>query len=40
MPAPAGMILEPVQGEGGVIPAPDAWLRRMREITADRGPSR
>ncbi|MFI2436397.1 diaminobutyrate--2-oxoglutarate transaminase family protein [Streptomyces sp. NPDC018693] len=33
---PAGMILEPVQGEGGVIPAPDAWVRRMREITADR----
>jgi diaminobutyrate-2-oxoglutarate transaminase len=35
--APAGMILEPVQGEGGVIPAPDGWLRRMREITAARG---
>ncbi|WP_329414331.1 diaminobutyrate--2-oxoglutarate transaminase family protein [Streptomyces sp. NBC_00704] len=34
--SPAGMILEPVQGEGGVIPAPDAWLRRMRQITADR----
>jgi diaminobutyrate-2-oxoglutarate transaminase len=34
---PAGMILEPVQGEGGVIPAPDAWLRRMRAITAERG---
>ena len=27
VPAPAGMIVEPVQGEGGVIPAPDAWLR-------------
>ena len=36
VPHPAGMILEPVQGEGGVIPAPDAWLRRMREITAAR----
>ncbi|MCX5400202.1 diaminobutyrate--2-oxoglutarate transaminase family protein [Streptomyces sp. NBC_00102] len=36
VPAPAGMILEPVQGEGGVNPAPDAWLRRMREITAER----
>lgn len=36
LPAPAGMILEPVQGEGGIIPAPDAWLRRMREITESR----
>ncbi|MER6676276.1 diaminobutyrate--2-oxoglutarate transaminase family protein [Streptomyces sp. NPDC000983] len=36
VPLPAGMILEPVQGEGGVIPAPDAWLRRMRRLTADR----
>ncbi|MET8326898.1 diaminobutyrate--2-oxoglutarate transaminase family protein [Streptomyces sp. NPDC005181] len=35
-PAPAGMILEPVQGEGGVNPAPDGWMRRMREITAAR----
>ena len=34
---PAAMLLEPVQGEGGVIPAPDAWLRRMREITSARG---
>jgi diaminobutyrate-2-oxoglutarate transaminase len=33
---PAGMILEPVQGEGGVIPAPDTWMRRMRQITAAR----
>ncbi|MFD9504421.1 diaminobutyrate--2-oxoglutarate transaminase family protein [Streptomyces sp. NPDC060035] len=36
VPAPAGMILEPVQGEGGVNPAPDGWLRRMREITTAR----
>ncbi|MFJ5679235.1 diaminobutyrate--2-oxoglutarate transaminase family protein [Streptomyces sp. NPDC093097] len=36
VPRPAGMILEPVQGEGGVIPAPAGWLRRMREITAAR----
>jgi diaminobutyrate-2-oxoglutarate transaminase len=36
VPRPAGMILEPVQGEGGVIPAPDAWMRRIRQITADR----
>ncbi|MFE5094915.1 diaminobutyrate--2-oxoglutarate transaminase family protein [Streptomyces sp. NPDC056638] len=35
-PAPAGMILEPVQGEGGVNPAPDSWMRRMREITETR----
>lgn len=33
---PAAMILEVVQGEGGVIPASDTWLRRMRRITADR----
>ncbi|MEV7611371.1 diaminobutyrate--2-oxoglutarate transaminase family protein [Streptomyces sp. NPDC089799] len=37
IPRPAGMILEPVQGEGGVLPAPDDWLRRMRAITAARG---
>ncbi|MFI1397200.1 diaminobutyrate--2-oxoglutarate transaminase family protein [Streptomyces sp. NPDC020681] len=36
VPSPAGMILEPVQGEGGVIPAPDIWMRRMRDITAAR----
>ena len=33
---PAGMIVEPVQGEGGVIPAPDDWLRELRRITAAR----
>lgn len=36
VPHPAGMILEPVQGEGGVIPAPDPWLRNMRRLAADR----
>ncbi|MFI6659691.1 aminotransferase class III-fold pyridoxal phosphate-dependent enzyme [Streptomyces sp. NPDC050523] len=36
VPRPAGVILEPVQGERGVIPAPDAWMRRMREITTAR----
>ncbi|MFE7898730.1 aminotransferase class III-fold pyridoxal phosphate-dependent enzyme [Streptomyces sp. NPDC057424] len=36
VPMPAGMIVEPVQGEGGVIPAPDTWLRRMRQLSADR----
>ncbi|WP_436778060.1 diaminobutyrate--2-oxoglutarate transaminase [Yinghuangia sp. YIM S09857] len=35
--APAAMILEVVQGEGGVVPAPDAWLREMRRITDARG---
>jgi len=32
----AGMIVEPVQSEDGVIPAPDAWLRRLRRLTAER----
>lgn len=34
IPQPAGMILEPVQGEGGVIPAPDAWMRGLRHLTS------
>ncbi|TBU72198.1 aspartate aminotransferase family protein [Phytopseudomonas daroniae] len=34
---PAGVILEVVQGEGGVIPAADTWLRGVREITARAG---
>ncbi|MCP3820654.1 diaminobutyrate--2-oxoglutarate transaminase [Streptomyces sp. A3M-1-3] len=33
---PAAMILEAVQGEGGAVPAPDAWLREMRRITTER----
>ncbi|TAN51159.1 MAG: aminotransferase class III-fold pyridoxal phosphate-dependent enzyme [Methylococcaceae bacterium] len=33
---PAAMILEAVQGEGGVIPAPDEWLRGVRRITLER----
>ncbi|WP_306970555.1 diaminobutyrate--2-oxoglutarate transaminase family protein [Streptomyces afghaniensis] len=33
---PAGVIVEPVQGEDGVIPAPDTWLRCVRQLTADR----
>jgi diaminobutyrate-2-oxoglutarate transaminase len=36
VPLPAGVILQPVQGEGGMIPAPDGWLRRMRALTAAR----
>jgi diaminobutyrate-2-oxoglutarate transaminase len=34
--APAGMIAELVQGEGGVIPAPDSWTRDIRAITRER----
>ncbi|MGE8360377.1 diaminobutyrate--2-oxoglutarate transaminase [Pseudomonas sp.] len=34
---PAAMILETVQGEGGVIPAPDRWLQGLRQITRDHG---
>ncbi|MEU1311645.1 aminotransferase class III-fold pyridoxal phosphate-dependent enzyme [Streptomyces cinnamoneus] len=34
--APAGLVVEPVQADGGMLPAPDAWLRRMRAITAAR----
>ncbi|WP_370466896.1 diaminobutyrate--2-oxoglutarate transaminase family protein [Streptacidiphilus sp. PB12-B1b] len=33
---PAAMIVEAVQGEGGVVPAPDDWLRELRRITAAR----
>jgi len=33
---PAGMILEVIQGEGGVIPASAAWLREIRRITSER----
>ena len=34
---PAGLLLEPVQGEGGVLPGPVEWLRELRRITAARG---
>lgn len=34
---PAAMLVEPVQGEGGVVPAPDHWMREVRRITAERG---
>ncbi|MFJ7344721.1 aminotransferase class III-fold pyridoxal phosphate-dependent enzyme [Streptomyces sp. NPDC101110] len=35
-PLPAGVIVEPVRSEGGVVPAPDSWLARVRQFTADR----
>ena len=34
---PAAMILETVQGEGGVIAAPDRWLQGLRAITREQG---
>jgi diaminobutyrate-2-oxoglutarate transaminase len=34
---PAGMILEPLQGEGGVVPTSANWLREVRRITRDAG---
>jgi diaminobutyrate-2-oxoglutarate transaminase len=33
---PAGIIVEVVQGEGGSIPAPVAWLKELRRITKER----
>ncbi|MFI8233042.1 aminotransferase class III-fold pyridoxal phosphate-dependent enzyme [Streptomyces sp. NPDC085900] len=33
---PAGVILEPFAGQGGVVPVPDAWTRRVRRLTAAR----
>lgn len=34
---PAAVIVEAVQGEGGVNPAPAAWLQALREVTARHG---
>ncbi|OZB95304.1 diaminobutyrate--2-oxoglutarate transaminase [Paenibacillus sp. XY044] len=34
--APAAMIVEPVQGEGGSIPAPPEWLKELRRLTKER----
>lgn len=34
---PAAMIFEAIQGEGGVIVAPDSWVRGMRSITKTHG---
>lgn len=36
MPLPAGVILELVQGEGGVNPAPLEWVRGLRALTAEK----
>eukprot|EP00232_Nephroselmis_pyriformis_P011728 CAMPEP_0182896404 /NCGR_PEP_ID=MMETSP0034_2-20130328/26251_1 /TAXON_ID=156128 /ORGANISM="Nephroselmis pyriformis, Strain CCMP717" /LENGTH=767 /DNA_ID=CAMNT_0025030271 /DNA_START=72 /DNA_END=2375 /DNA_ORIENTATION=- len=37
IPKPAAVIMECVQGEGGVIPAPGEWMREVRRITEERG---
>lgn len=37
MTPPAAMIVEPVQGEGGVVPAPDGWLRALSTLAAEHG---
>jgi len=34
---PAAVILEAVQGEGGVIPAPGKWLQTVRRVTEELG---
>src|SRR5206468_4301839 len=33
----AAVFIEPVQGEGGVLPAPDGYLRGLRELCTERG---
>jgi acetylornithine aminotransferase len=37
LPDVAGVFLEPTLGEGGVVPAPDGYLRAARDITAEAG---
>jgi diaminobutyrate-2-oxoglutarate transaminase len=34
---PAAIIVEPIQGEGGVIPASVEWLKELRRITSEHG---
>ena len=36
VPEPAAVILEPVQGEGGIVDAPVEFLREVRRITEER----
>ncbi|SBS32038.1 Diaminobutyrate--2-oxoglutarate aminotransferase [Marinomonas spartinae] len=36
-PLPAAVILEVVQGEGGVNPAPIHWLQQIRKVTQEHG---
>ncbi|MFJ1299112.1 diaminobutyrate--2-oxoglutarate transaminase [Pseudomonadota bacterium AL_CKDN230030165-1A_HGKHYDSX7] len=37
VPAPAALIAELIQGEGGVIPAADDWVRGVRRLTEQHG---
>ncbi len=36
-PETAGILIEPVQGEGGVRPVPGPWLRALRELCDEQG---
>ncbi|HMR04716.1 MAG TPA: acetylornithine/succinylornithine family transaminase [Polyangiaceae bacterium] len=36
-PDVAGIVVEPVQGEGGVVPAPSGFLRGLRTLTEQHG---
>ncbi len=36
-PETAGILLEPVQGEGGIVPIPEAELRLVRELADEHG---
>lgn len=37
IPLPAAVIIEPIQGEGGVIPAPVKFLKTIRRVTKELG---
>ena len=37
VPLPAAVVVEVVQGEGGVIPAPTRWLQGLRKLTQAHG---
>lgn len=32
-----GVLIEPIQGEGGIIVPPDGYLKKLREITREKG---